>query len=197
MDNTNQRWIWVPTKISYGSPPAASFLTYQDLYKYLSPTIPTLSPSYGKGAVAAKIIDTTGTIYRHEIPRTILRGNYMWIFTYADSSKSLYNLVADQDIFPTIYAYNQTIYSPTSIARRSEEKMLMTTTIDFRNDTSSLRLGPYIIHSSLHYLMATRVPIANPFSPCFPYGIGVERLDTPVSEYIEPDSESVMEETVD
>lgn len=194
MDSTNQRWIWVPTKISYGSPPAASFLTYQDLYKYLSPTVPMLSPA---GTIATKITDTTGTIYRHEVPRAILHGKYMWVFSYADSSKSLYNLVADHDLFPTIYAYNQTIYSPTSIARRSEEKMLMTTTIDFRNDTQSLRLGPYIIHSSLHYLMATRVPIANPISPCFPYGIGIERLDTPISEYIEHDSESVMEETVD
>lgn len=198
MENTNQRWIWIPSKVSYGSPSAASFLTYQDAYKYLSPTVPTLHLS-PVGTIALKITDTTGTLYRHEVPRTVLHGKYMWVFTYADSSKTLYNLVADQDLFPTIFMYNQSIYSPTTIARRSEEKMLMTTTIDFRNETSSLRLGPYIIHNSSHYLIATRVPIANPISDCFPYGIGVERLDTPVSEYIEPDSDSVsdMEESVD
>lgn len=195
MESFNQRWIWIPTKVNYGSPPAATFLTYEDAYKYLAPTVPTLSPA---GTIALKTTDATGTLYRHEIPRAILQGKYMWAFTYADSSKSLYSLVADDALFPTIYAYNQTIYSPTSIARRSEEKLLMTTTIDFRNDTSSLRLGPYIIHGSIHYLIATRVPIVNPISSCFPYGVGIERLDTPVSEYIEPEEEETpMEEMVD
>ena len=179
MDTVNERWIWIPTKVSYGSPQAASFLTYKDLYTYLHPTIPTLPQEM---PASSKIKDATGTVYRQEIASFILKNKSMWAFTYTDNSKSLYSLVAEHELFPTIYAFNQTIYSPNSIARRSEEKLLMTTTIDFRNDTTSLRIGPYIIHGQIQYLQATQVPIANPITPCFPYGLGVERLDTPTSE---------------
>jgi len=193
MDTVNERWIWIPTKVSYGSPQAASFLTYKDIYTYLHPTIPTLPQEM---PVSSKIKDATGTVYRQEVPSAILRNKTMWAFTYTDNSKTLYSLVAEHELFPTIYAFNQTIYSPNSIARRSEEKLLMTTTIDFRNDTTSLRIGPYIIHGQIQYLQATQVPIANPISPCFPYGLGVERLDTPIPEGNERnvDDESDIEE---
>jgi hypothetical protein len=168
-------------------------LTYAEAYKYLHATIPTLPQEM---PVSSKIKDATGTVYRQEVPSAILRNKKMWAFTYTDNSKSLYSLVAEHELFPTIYAFNQTIYSPNSIARRSEEKLLMTTTIDFRNDTTSLRIGPYIIHGQIQYLQATQVPIANPISPCFPYGLGVERLDTPIPEGNERnvDDESDIEE---
>lgn len=185
-----QRWIWIPSKISYASPPATSTLTYKEMYKYLHTSVPTLSPT---GTVAIKIIDAAGTLYCHSIPKPILHGKYMWVFTYVDSSKTLYNIVEDTDLFSAIYTFNQTIYSPTSIARRSEEKLLMTNTIDFRNNTTSLRLGPYIIHGSVVYLHATRVPIANPISICFPYGVRVDPLDPLDSQA----STTFSDETVD
>lgn len=175
MDQPNtQRWIWIPNKVNPSSPAATSTLTYAEMYKQN-----TIVQSLTAQPITDKtIIPNAGTLYRAEVPRRTLMQSYMWVITLSDNSKTLYEIVSDNDIFPTIQTYNQHIYTPMSISNSDDEKQRMAIIADYRNNTTHIRFGPYMIDGKLHYLQATRIPVSNPISTSFPLGLGVEGLDT-------------------